>query len=201
MAEPSRGIQISRRRWLQAGLVLPLFRAQAANPLIVTFDGDNLHVSSFGVHFLRGKSLNRLKEGSTVTYLASLTLYRDAFVSPMRKAEFRFSVSYDVLGSGDQFAVVAPGPPARRSSSLSQSATEDWCLKNVAIAAAGLAPDRQFWLQLDLKTSPPRLSAVFGESGIFVDMIDVFTPVDLERQTFQAGPLRLADLKSKGRAG
>ena len=62
MPEPSRGLQISRRCWLLASLVAPLFPARgAADPLIVTFDGDNLHVSSLGLHFLQGKSLSRLK--------------------------------------------------------------------------------------------------------------------------------------------
>ena len=71
MAEPSRGLQISRRCWLLAGLAAPLFRARGAETLTVTFDGDNLHVSSPDLHFLTGKPLERLKDGTaTVQYLA-----------------------------------------------------------------------------------------------------------------------------------
>jgi hypothetical protein len=200
MAEPSRGLQISRRSWLLAGLVAPLSRARAAGPLIVTFDGDNLRISSLGLHFLQGKSLNRLKDGSTVIYIMTLALFRDQFISQMRRAEFRFAVSKDVWGTGDQFAVSSQGPPVRKVINLSLSATETWCLENTGIAAQGIAPDRQFWLQLELKTALPKLS-VLGDAGIFLNVIDFLTPGEDERQTFKAGPLRLADLPRKGRAG
>jgi hypothetical protein len=204
MAEPSRGLQISRRRWLLAGLATPLFPARAADSLIVTFDGDSLHVSSLGLHFLQGKSLNRLKEGSTVEYVAAIALFRDQFVTQFKRSEFRFVVSYDVWGAGDRFEVSTAGPPATRAINLSQSATETWCLESVGIAVRGIPPDRQFWLQLDLRAVPPKLSSVLGDSGINVNVIEVFTPGADERQTFKAGPLRLADLvhtQRKGRAG
>jgi hypothetical protein len=204
MAEPSRGLQISRRGWLLASLLAPLFPARGADAPIVTFDGDNLHVSSLGVHFLRGKSLNRLKEGSTVEYVAAISLFRDQFVTLLKRTEAHFLVSYDVLGTGDVFAVSTPGPPPRKAMNLSLSATETWCLENVEISAAGIARDRQFWLQLELRAQPPKLSPVLGPEGISVDLIEVLTPGADERQTFRAGPLRLADLvrtPRKGRAG
>lgn len=204
MAEPFRGLQISRRRWLLAGLATPLFPARAADSLIVTFDGDNLHVSSLGLHFLQGKSLNRLKEGSTVEYVATIALFRDQFATQFKRSEAHFLVSYDVWGTGDVFEVSTPGPPSRRAMNLSQSATETWCLESVRIAASGIGPDRQFWLQLDLRAVPPKLSSVLGDSGINVNVIEVFTPGADERQTFKTGPLRLADLvrtPPRGRAG
>ena len=204
MPEPSRGLQISRRRWLLASLAAPLFPASGADPLIVTFDGDNLHVSSLGLHFLRGKSLNRLKGGSTVEYVATVSLFRDQFVTQFKRTEDHFLVSYDVWGTGDVFAVSTPGPPPRKATNLSLSATETWCLESMGIAATGLAPDRQFWLQLDLRALPPKLSSVLGESRISVDLIEVLTPGAEERHTSQTGPLRLADLvrtPRKGRAG
>jgi hypothetical protein len=205
MAEPSRGLQISRRGWLLAGLIGPLFPARGAAPLIVTFDGDNIHVSPLGVHFLQGKSLSRLKDGSTVEYVAQVTLFRDQFVTQFRRSEAHFLVSYDIWGTGDEFAVSTLGPPSRRAINLSLSATETWCLDRVAIAASGIAPDRQFWLQLDLKTLPPKLTSVLGDKSISVDVIELASrvPGADERQTFSAGPLRLADLlrTRKGRAG
>ena len=204
MAEPSRGLQISRRGWLLAGLAAPLFRARAADSLIVTFDGDNLRVSSLGVHFLQGKSLSRVKAGSTVVYVATLTLFRDAFVSPIKRSEFKFAVSYDVLGIGDQFQVLAQGPPQRKAVNLSQSATETWCFENVVMAMQGFPPDRPFWLQLDVRTALPKLTSVFGESGLFLDIVEFLTPGSDERQNFPTGPLRLEDLirtTRKGRAG
>jgi hypothetical protein len=201
MPEPSRGLQITRRGWLMASLVAPLFPARGADPLIVTFDGDNLHISSLGLHFLQGKSLSRLKQGSTVEYVATVGLFRDQFVTQFKRIEAHFFVSYDVWGTGDVFAVSTPGPPARRAMNLSLSATETWCLENVGIAATGIAPDRQFWLQLELRVQPPKLTSILDGGGIHVNVIEVLTPGQDERQTFPIGPLRLEDLVHTPRRG
>jgi hypothetical protein len=189
MAAPSRGPKISRRGWLLAGLVAPLFPVRAADSLIITFDGDYLHVSSLGVHFLRGKSLSRLKDGSTVIYIATVELFRDQFVNLIKRLEFKFVVSYDVIGTGDQFQVVVPGPKPFRRVNLSQSEAETWCFEHVIVPMLGIAPDQQFWLRLDLRTAVPKLSSVLGESGIIIDIVEFFTPGSNELQTFTRGPL------------
>jgi len=203
MAAPFRGLQISRRRWLLAGLVAPLFPATGADTLIVTFDGDNLHVSSLGLHFLQGKSLSRLKEGSTVEYVVTISLYRDQFLTQFKRTEAHFLVSCDVWGTGDVFAVSTAGPPPRKRTHLSLSATETWCLDNVGVAP-GIAPERQFWLQLELRTLPPKLSSVLGDKSFSVDIIELASRISGmdERQIRRTGPLRLMDFGThKGRAG
>lgn len=202
MPEPSRGLQISRRRWLLAGLVAPLFPARGADSLIVTFDGDNLHISSLGLHFLQGNSLNRLKDGSTVEYVATVGLFRDQFATQFKRSEHHFFVSYDIWGTGDVFAVSTPGPPPRRRTNLSLSATETWCLENVVVATAGMPPDQQFWLQLELRTVPPKLTSILQPGGgLHVNVIEVLTPGQDERQIFRTGPKRLADFVPSPRRG
>lgn len=205
MAEPSRGLQISRRCWLLAGLAAPLFSARAGNsPLIVTFDGDNLHISSLGIHFLQGRSLGRLKEGATVEYVATVGLFRDQFAAQFKRTEHHFFVSYDVWGTGNVFAVSTPGPPQRRVTNLSLSATETWCLERIAVGTNGIPRDQQFWLQLELRTVPPKLSSILSNSGIHFDLMEAVTPGEDERQRFRTpGPLRLEDMTEsrKGRRG
>jgi hypothetical protein len=211
MSEPSRGLQISRRGWLLAGLLAPLFPARGANTPIVTFDGDNLHISSLGIHFLRGNSLSRLKDGATVEYVATVGLYRDQFATLFRRSERHFLVSYDIWGTGDVFAVSTDEHPSRGATNLSLSATETWCLERVVISTGGMARDQQFWLQLELKTVPPKLSSILqpggGTAGLHVNVIEVLTPGQDERQIFRtAEPIRLEDLlnglkKRGGRAG
>jgi len=205
MQEPSRGLQISRRRWLLAGLVAPLFPARAADSPIVTFDGDNLHLSSLGLHFLQGNSLSRLKDGSTIEYVATVGLFRDQFATQFKRSEHHFFVSYDIWGAGDVFAVSMPGPPLRRRTNLSLSAAETWCLENVVVATAGIAPDQQFWLQLDLRCVPPKLSSILQPGGgVHINLMDLVNPGPDERQTFRRGPLRLEDFPKpprRGRAG
>jgi hypothetical protein len=200
MAEPSRGLQISRRGWLLASLLAPLFPAKGADSLIVTFDGDNLHISSLGVHFLQGKSLNRLREGATVEYVATVGLFRDPFVTQFKRSEHHFFVSYDVWGAADVFAVSTPGPPARRATNLSLSGTETWCLERLALATVGIPKNEQFWLQLELRTVPPKLSSILDGSGIHVNVIEILTPGQDERQVYRtSGPLRLEDMVHPGR--
>jgi hypothetical protein len=200
MAEPSRGLQISRRGWLLAGLTAPLLRAWAADSLTVTYDGDDLHVAAPDLHFLTGKPLERLKAGSTVGFVARITLFRDAWLTPWKHNDAGFSLSYDVLGE-DQFEVTMPGPPPRNALNLSPAAAEAWCLDKVLIATAGIAPDRQFWLLLEIGTvSQKDLSSVFGETGIHIDLVDVFSKPGADPPlTRRVGPLRLAELVRTGR--
>ena len=198
MSEPSRGSQISRRSWLLAGLAAPLFRARAADSLAVTFDGDNLHVASPDLHFLTGKPLQRLTEGGTVVYFGRLTLFRDPLLTPFRRTDARFVVSYDIWGE-DKFSVTMP-EPAPRTVLLPASAAEAWCIENLAINTSGLPPDRPFWLLLDLRTVPRKdLSQVLGDSGIniknfFIEFFSRQPGTDDPQWTRPAGPLRLADL-------
>lgn len=198
MSEPSRGSQISRRSWLLAGLAAPLFRARAADSLAVTFDGDNLHIASPDLHFLTGKPLQRLTEGGTVVYLGRLTLFRDPFLTPFRRTDARFVVSYDIWGE-DKFSVSMP-EPTPRTVLLPAPAAEAWCIESLAINASGLAPDRPFWLLLDLRTVPRKdLSQVLGDSGIniknfFIEFFSRQPGTDDPQWTRPAGPLRLADL-------
>lgn len=207
MAEPSRGLQISRRSWLLAGLAVPLSRAWAADSFSVTYDGDNLHVSGSDLHFLTGKPLERLKMGSTVTYGGVVRLFVDQYATTIRRTEVQFAVSYDVL-EDDKFAVKILGNAPRSAANLSAAATEAWCLENLFITAAGLASDRPFWLQLDLGiVNKKNISGVFGNSGIsFASLIDLFSPDKAldPRWIRQVGPWRIADLaraSGRGRNG
>jgi hypothetical protein len=203
MQAPSRGPQISRRGWLLAGLLAPLFPARAADLPLVSFDGDNLHISSLGFHFLRGQSLTRLKDGDTVEYVATVSLFRDRFATPFKRVENHFFVSYDILGTGDEYAVSTPGPPKRNKSNLSQSATETWCMERVVVAPGGIAKDQDFWLQLELRTVPPKISSILsGQRGLHVDFMELVTPAQVERQVFRTEhPLRLDDLTKASGGG
>ncbi len=198
MSEPSRGSRISRRSWLLAGLAAPLFRARAGDSLAVTFDGDNLHITSPDLHFLTGKPLKRLTEGGTVVYLGRLTLFRDPFLTTFRRTDARFVVSYDIWGE-DKFSVTMP-EPAPRTVLLPATAAEAWCIENLAITTSGLPPDRPFWLLLDLRTVPRKdLSQVLGDSSIslknfFIEIFSRQPGTDDPQWTRPAGPLRLADL-------
>jgi hypothetical protein len=202
MADSAWHGQISRRSWLLAGLATPLFRLGAAESLAVSFDGDNLHVSAPSLHFLSGKPLARLKDGLTVVYVSKLTVFSDAYVTPFRVTADRFIISYDVLAD-EKFFVTMPG--SRSASNLSAAATEAWCFDNLAMNSMGLAPERLFWLQVDIRTVSQRDAAeVLAGPGIsFSKIIDFFSRkpgADDPSWKLQAGPLRLHDLvRTSGR--
>jgi hypothetical protein len=197
MADPARNGKISRRSWLLAGLAIPLFQARGSEPFAITFDGDNLHVSAPTLHFLSGKPLARLKDGATVVFLSQLTLFSDAYVTPLRRSPVdRFVISYDIWAD-DKFSVAMPG--ARTAGNLSAAAAETWCQENLAINAAGLASDRPFWLQLEMRTADQRdLASIVSGPGISLGNLILLLgrkPVaDDPQWKRQAGPLRLADL-------
>lgn len=199
MEHPPRGSQISRRSWLLAGLVTALYPARGTDGLSVTFDGDNLHVFDASLHFLNGKPLERMKDGASVAYLSQLTVFSDRGVTVLRRSPVqRFVVSYDIWGE-DKFSVVAPGLAPRSATSLSASAIESWCLENMAVGVEGVAPDRPFWLRLEMRTGDPiDLSRLLGDPGISLRSLVVLLGrkpgSDDPQWTRDAGPLRLAGL-------
>jgi hypothetical protein len=205
MAQSPRGTLISRRRWLMAGLAIPVFPIRGAEPLGVTFDGDNIHVTAPGLHFLAGRPLSRMKDGASVVYLSQLTLFSDRWLTVIRRTPVaRFVVSYDIWGD-DKFSVTLPGSAARSAANLSASATEAWCLENLAVSAMGMAPDRPFWIRLDMRTGDQRdLASILGDPGISLRSLILLLGhkqgEDDPQWYREAGPLRLSDLtRSPGR--
>jgi len=188
--------RISRRRWLLAGLAIPLSRAWAEPLLRVTSDGDNLHVAAPQLHFLTGRPLARLKNGNIMVFLSQLTLFRDDRVTIIRRKPERITVSYDLWEEKFQVGMAVD---RRSASRLSMEETETWCLENLAISALGLETQRPFWLRFELRTaSEKEISAVAGDTGISIrGLIEMFSRragADEEHWTLNAGPLRLGDL-------
>ena len=199
MPLPARGSEISRRSWLLAGLTVPLFPARGAQPIEVTFDGDNLHVSAPSLHFLTGKPLERLKDAATVVFLSQLTLFSENHDVVFRRAPERFVVSYDLWE--EKFSVTQLGSTPRSTAHvLSAPAAEAWCLEGLAISGLGMAPDRPFWLRFELRTADQKeLAGGVGEPGLNLrSLIELFSRKpgpDDPNWTREVGPLRLEDLR------
>jgi hypothetical protein len=196
MALWARDNRISRRSLLIAGLATSLFRAQSTENLSVSFDGDNLHVTAPGLHFLTGKALSRLKDADTVTFVSQFTLYSDDRGTVFRRVAERMVVSYDLWE--ERFAVTLPASK-QRVSHLTATQAENWAIENLAVSALGLAPDRPFWLRFELRTaSQKELARVVGESGISLSgLVEIFSRKSGADDPYwmrSAGPLRLSDL-------
>ena len=198
MKERTGEYRISRRRWLLAGLAIPVSRAFSIAPLSVTWDGDNIHIAAPQLHFLSGKALERLRDGASVTFLSQLTVSTDPQRTLFRRLPERFVVSYDLWE--EKFSVTRLGGGPRSVSHLTAVAAEAWCLESMMVSAAGLDPQRPFWLRFELRAADPREeAAVVGEPGINITrLIEIFSRrprFDQPSWALEAGPLRLGDLR------
>lgn len=186
--------------------MLPFAAALGAQPLELRLEtGNLLKVSAPGFLFLSGKPLERLKNGSSVSFLAQLSLSTDAYRTVQTRALTRFALSYDIWEerfSAVRFSLSQIEEPARKSSLLSESAVQNWCLDNLTIDISRIPLDQQIWVRLEWRADDSHETAgVIGEPGISISrLIDLFSrpaKQSQERVPLEAGPFRLMDLKRK----
>jgi len=195
-------LTVTRRWWLVASCSAPFTLGLTAQSLWVRLDGDDLRVSAPQLRFLNGKSLERLKDGVPVVFLAQLSLSTEVNAPAIKRAVDRFVVSYDVWE--ERFSVTKTGGEWRTASNLSSAQTESWCLNHLAIGIEGVAPDKPFWLRLEVRGEDARdQAAVVRDSGInLARLIEIFSnPARAQQQRWEAtaGPVRLLDLKRESR--
>jgi hypothetical protein len=172
----------------------------AGQSLSARIDRDQLRVLSPRLHFLIGEPLTRLRNGATVNYEFQLVLRTDRNSRPVARAQQRFAVSYDLWE--EKFAVTRLDTAPRSVSHLSAAAAEAWCVDNVSVPVAALAPEQPFWLRLDFRTEDPSDSINHSENtGMTLSgLIDIFSRRSRGEQLRgfdEAGPLRLSDLRKK----
>ena len=173
--------------------------------LTARLDGDFLRVAAPNFSFLSGKSLERLKDGAAVAFIAQLTVSTSPnYVVPDGRSVARFAVSYDIWE--ERFSVTKisgrpdQNPDQKRTvSHLTGPAAESWCLDSLAINRSELPADRPFYLQLDLREEDSRdQSGVIGDTGISIArMLEVFSRPVRDKQAYpllKSGPLRLDEL-------
>jgi hypothetical protein len=186
----------SRRAWLLISFAAPGALAAGAAELVPRLRGDTLTVAAPGLRFLEGKTMERLKNGVSVSFDFQLSLLADSDRSPLRRAFERFTVSYDLWE--EKFSVVRRGV-MRRASRLSVEAAEAWCLENLAAPVAGVAPDRRFVIRLEVRQADSRdAKPVLGEPGLsLTSLVDLFSrPARAHEPNWalETGPLNLAGI-------
>ncbi len=137
-----------------------------------------------------------------MVFISQLSLSLDGNRSILRRLPERFVLSYDLWE--EKFSVTRLGGSPRTAARLSAQGAEAWCLESLAISTSGIAPDKPFWVRLDLRAVDPRdQESVVGDSGISLTrLIETFSRPARAQQphwTLERGPLRLADLKSERR--
>jgi hypothetical protein len=172
-------------------------------------DGDFLYVSAPNFSFLNGKSLERLKDGASVAFIAQLTVSTSQnYVVPDALSVARFAVSYDIWE--ERFSVTKisdhAGQKPTVSPHLQAAEAEAWCFHNLALKRSDLPADRPFYVQLDMRVEDPRDTAgLIGEGGISLTrMIEIFSRPVRDKQAhwlLNTGQIRLDDLLRKGTHG
>jgi len=169
--------------------------------LLPRLDGDALHVVAPNFSFLSGKSLERLKDGASVGFIAQLTVSRNpTHLVPDARVMARFAVSYDVVEEHFSVSKIGDRPEQKRTAShMSGAAAEAWCFDKLAINRSELPADKPFYVQLDLRAEDPRdQSGIIGENGFSLSrMIEIFSQPARQKQdhwVLSSGPIRLEDV-------
>jgi len=209
MAHRARRDNLTRRSWLLAGVGIGVFGqsnpAEGSVRMTPRLDGEMLYVSAPELHFLTGKALDRLRDGSTVIFIAQLSLSLDDNKTFVRRQPQRFVFSCDVWDP-EKFSVTKLGSASPRKG-LSAHAAEAWCLESLAINTSGIAPDKLVWLRLDLRVADLKDQAdMVGDSGLSIrGLIDTLSrPARTWQKTWTVDvvpPFRLGDLKKAGTRG
>jgi hypothetical protein len=168
-------------------------------------EGEYLHVAAPNFSFLTGRSLQRLKDGASVAFVAQLVVSTTpSYLIADARAVARFAVSYDIWEERFSVTKIADRPDQKRTISHQLApAAESWCLDNLAIHRNELPADHPFYLRLDLRVEEPRdQPGVIGDAGISIisisKLVEIFSRPVRDRQdrypAWTAGPLRLEDI-------
>jgi hypothetical protein len=174
----------------------------SAQGLPVRLDGDYLRISLPKIDFLRGKPLERLKDGATVAFVGQLTIGTSPnSPNPIARTVARFALSYDIWEERFSVTKIGQTPDSRRSASgLSAQSVENWCLDKLVIDRSQIPADKQFYVQLDLRAEDPRDEiGIIGDPGInLTHLIELFGRAPRsaqQRLLLTSAPMSLADLK------
>ncbi len=200
-------VEVSRRWWIVAAVSAPFAVALNAESLALRLTpGNFLHISAPQLHFLSGKSLERLKDGRTVSFFGQLSISTDANATVQARALARFALSYDIWEEkfkATRFSVSKAEMPPRSASNLTAAAAEAWCIDSISIDASQFPADRPIWVRFEMRAEDPQDdSGIVGDPGInLTRLIELFSRPPRTRQTpmrRDAGPVRLADLRKTG---
>ncbi len=156
--------------------------------------GDHLSVAAPQLHFVSGKALDKLRNGSTIAYLLTLTVAPEH--SRKQTFQAKFMVSYDLW---EENYSVSRMPDGRSASRLTAAMAEAWCLENMTIPIRSVPERQSFMIRLECTLEEDAREESGEASGpIFANLVDIFGRKKQEapqRWEISAGPFRLEELK------
>jgi hypothetical protein len=179
-----------------AGVLSALAGAQSQS-LVVKRHGDQLQLAAPQMHFLEGKALDTLHNGSTMTYVFNLSVNIENEDTPAVQIEEQFAISFDLWE--EKYSIVRLGSNGLAVSHMSAVAAEAWCLDNIQIPLQSVPTKASFTLRLEC--SVDENDDEEGEKNgplTLAGLIDVFSRKKSQkplRWEATAGPLKLSDLE------
>ncbi len=160
-----------------------------------------IRVSAPQLRFVSGRALERLQNGGLVPFALQFALSTDRWNSVFHRDIERFVFSYDLWE--EKFSIAKLGNPRRSVSRLSARAAEAWCIQEMTLPQAGLAPEQPFWLRLEARAENPAEDPhVMTEEGVSLTrLVELFSRRSRggdSRWSIDAGPFRLASLARPG---
>jgi hypothetical protein len=169
----------------------------AAQDLLVRSSGDYINLAAPKLRFIEGKPLDRIKNGKAVAFDFQISVLSDGRSAILRRNFERFVVSYDLWE--EKFSVTRMRSQRASASRLSARAAEEWCVANMSFSSAGLPPDRDLWIRLDVRPQEEKERFDSDDPLSLANLIEIFSRSGRQQQPShlraEAGPLRLAELR------
>jgi hypothetical protein len=189
--------------WLWAAFCSGLAFAMWAEDLLVSSRENYLQFSAPRLHFLTGKSLDRLHNAAEVPFDFRLTLWSGVRTRIFVNQAERFVVSYDLWE--EKFSVSKLSAPRKATAHLTAQAAEAWCLEQMPLDVAGLDANQPFWVRLEVRAQQARSGGtLFGrekltEAGIsLIGLVEIFSrpaQTDQPNWTIDAGPFTMTEVR------
>ena len=166
--------------------------------LLVRESSGELRVAAPRLHFLTGKSFERLHDGVAVPFDFQLTLAAGSKNNLVERALERFTVSYDVWE--EKFSVVRLRDLRKSGPHLSANMAESWCLENIFVAATSTLAGQPLWARLEVRSAAGKEPAPeLPDAGLnLAALIEVFSRPPRQQQdhwALESAQFHLADLK------
>jgi hypothetical protein len=185
--------------FLLALLCLELLAMSASSAdLFVRRFADEIHVLAPRLHFLTGKSLDRLRDGAAVPFDFQLSIAAGLKNNVVTHNVERFTVSYDVWE--EKFRVVRLRDFRKSPAGLTANAAEAWCIENIFVPALSAPSDKELWARLEIRAAESKDSAAASDgTGISIPaLIQLLSHPPRPQQDhwmLESASFHLADLK------
>jgi hypothetical protein len=170
-----------------------------AEDLILRRQEDQLRFIAPKVHFVAGRTVDRLQEGNAVPVDFQATIAAGTRQNVVERLVERFVVSYDLWE--ERYKVVQQLGPRKSASHLTAQQAEAWCFDNLGLSLAKVPRDQPLYFKLEIRTDDSGLrTPLFNASDTFnlTALINLLSRPPERQQwhwTGEAGPFAYGDLK------